>query len=427
MIGVILANTGSPAAPDPDSIEQYLREYLMDERIRQLPKPMWKYLLHKHILPKRKNTSAERYRFIWTEEGSPLVVNAKVLAQKVQRLLDAEADAGAAGTRLIAPTIGRDTPGDSLDVGRDALADSPAIGRDVLPGSPAIECDASGDFPSVGHDASGDHQEGEAVASDVQKDAVAGRAVMVLSAMSYGEPSLADALSQLRNAGADRVVLLPLYPQSAFSPTMAVVDAFWRAQDAIGWHPESQVIDNYHDDAGYIAAIARSIHDAGFDASSDDRLVLSFHAIPLKDEAAGDTYRTQIAESVRLIAEQLGVSPESIVVSFQSVFGHDKSKWTSPLSLDLLESWRDEAFRVVYACPGFSIDCLETMYDIPNEMVPALEGDDAKPVVERVADGDIQASCNTNGRFVWVPTLNTSDEHAELLKSVLDKHIAVAK
>lgn len=341
MIGIILANTGSPASPEPDSIEEYLREYLMDERIRQLPKPLWKWLLHKHILPKRKHSSAARYRFIWTEEGSPLVVNARKLVEKVQRLYDAEGEGGN---------------------------------------------------------------------------------IVVRSAMSYGSPSIAEVLQELKDLGARQVVLLPLYPQSAYSPTMAVVDAYHRAEQAVGWNGESLIIDNYHDDPGYIDAIVQSIRQVGFDAAAGDRLVLSFHAIPLKDEAAGDTYRAQIGESVQLIANELGIRAQDVTVSFQSVFGHDKSKWTAPLSLDILESWRDGDFRVVYACPGFSIDCLETLYDIPNEMVPALEGEAATPIVEHV-DDDVQAVCNTSGRFVWVPTLNVSDEHAALIKSVLDKNM----
>ena len=340
VIGVILANTGSPASPEPDDIERYLREFLMDDRIRQMPKPVWKYLLNRHILPKRKNSSAVHYRFIWTEEGSPLVVNQQRLAEKVQALFDAE-DGG----------------------------------------------------------------------------------MLVRSAMSYGAPSIVDVLHDLREVGADRVVLLPLYPQSAFSPTMAVVDAFWRAQDAIDWHPGSTVIDNYHDDPGYIAAIARSVSDAGFDPAAGDRLLMSFHAIPLKDEMAGDTYRLQVAESAWLIGAALGLQPDDVTVAYQSVFGPDVSKWTAPLSRDILQGWRDDGFRVFFSCPGFAIDCLETLYDVPFEMVPALEGASAAPIAARVGD-DIQAACNTSGRFVWVPTLNDSDEHAALLKEVIDKAIA---
>ena len=340
MIGIVLANTGSPASPEHDDIERYLSAFLMDRRIRQLPKPVWKWLVTKKILPKRKFASAERYRFIWTDEGAPLVVGARALAGRVQRLYDLE------------------------EPGR----------------------------------------------------------VIVRSAMSYGAPSLEGTLGELREAGVDRIVLLPLYPQSAYSPTLAVVDAFQRAQDAIGWHPSSTVIENYHDDPGYIAAIAQSIRDAGYDPGKGDRLVFSLHAIPLKDEEGGDTYRAQVAESVRLIASELGVAPDSITVAYQSVFGRDASKWTGPLTRDVLAEWRDGDFRVVFACPGFSIDCLETLYDVPQEMVPALEGEEAVPFVD-CAHGDVQAACNTSGRFVWVPSLGASEVHADLVKSLVDRRI----
>ena len=348
MVGVILANTGSPSSPDPDDIEKYLSEFLMDERIRQLPKPVWKWLVTRKILPKRKYSSAKRYCFIWQPDGSPLLAQSRALAGKVQGLFDA--DRAPSGT---------------------------------------IESD---------------------------------EAVVVRSAMSYGSPSIAEVLADFRNAGVDRVVLLPLYPQSAYSPTMAVVDSFWRAQDQIGWHPDSTVIDNYHDDEGYIAAIVRSIRNVGFDAPAGDRLLLSLHAIPLKDEAAGDTYREQIAESVELIANGLGIDSDAITVAYQSVFGNDPSKWTAPLSRDVLASWRDDDFRVVFACPGFLVDCLETLYDVPNEMVPALEGEAAKPVVDHVGT-DIQSACNTSGRFVWVPSLNASDEHAALIKAIIEARL----
>ena len=342
MIGMIVANTGSPASPEPDAIELYLREYLMDDRIRQLPAFFWKWLLHKHILPKRKYASAKRYQFIWTEAGSPLVANQQVLVEKVQRLFD-------------------ERPGDA-------------------------------------------------------------QAVMVRSAMSYGSPSIDDVLRDMRELGVDKVVLLPLYPQSAYSPTLAVVDAFWRAQANVGWHPESVVIDNYHDDAGYIAALASSIRKVGFDSAAGDKLLLSFHAIPLKDEKAGDTYRAQIAETVQLLAKELGIEAEQIAVAFQSVFGPHAASWTGPLARDVLQQWRDGDFRVVFACPGFAVDCLETLYDVPCEMVPALEGEGAAPVIDHV-DGDIQAACNTSGRFVWVPTLNTSGEHAALIKGILERYL----
>lgn len=370
-VGIIIANTGSPASPEPDAIEAYLREYLMDERIRQLPKPLWKWLLHKHILPKRKYSSAKRYEFIWTSEGSPLIANQQRLVDAVQRSFDEER----AG----------DSAGDPAGAGGDGAAgDSAGAAADGAAGGPARE------------------------------------PVFVRNAMSYGEPSIEHVLAELRDADVSRVVLLPLYPQSAYSPTMAVVDSFHRALAALDWQPDTTIIDNYHDNPTYIYAIADAIRGVGFDPEKGDRLVLSLHAIPLKDEKAGDTYRAQVAKSAELVASELGIDPATVTVSFQSVFGHNKDAWVSPLSLDILESWRDESFRVVYCCMGFAIDCLETLYDIPNEMVVALEGEGAAPTVEHVG-ADIQAAINTNGRFVWVPTLNDSAVHAKVVRSVLDQ------
>ena len=339
--GVIVANTGSPASPEPDDVEAYLREFLMDDRIRQLPRPIWRHLLYKRILPKRKFTSAARYRFIWSPEGSPLVVRQRQLCELVQAAFDAGAPAGD---------------------------------------------------------------------------------VVVRSAMSYGEPSITAVLQELRNLGCARVVLLPLYPQSAFSPTQAVIDAFRRAQNAIGWHPSTIVIDNYHDDPAYIRAIAGSIRAAGYDPSRDDHLVLSFHAIPLKDERAGDTYRTQVRHTAALVAAELGIAPDAVTVSYQSVFGPRKDLWVSPLTVDVLAGWRDETFRVVFCCPGFAVDCLETLYDIPHDMVPALEGEAAAPTAQTVGQS-LQAACNTSGRFVWVPCLDATDEHARVIHGVIARRL----
>ncbi|MBQ9069436.1 MAG: ferrochelatase [Eggerthellaceae bacterium] len=329
--GIILANTGSPEGPEPDQVEAYLRQFLMDPRICQLPRPLWKYVVFHHILPKRKYTSSERYKRIWRAEGSPLINDQEKRADKVQLLFDAQGRS-------------RDSA-DPVDV---------RIG------------------------------------------------------MSYGTPSLEEVLSTFKDNGYDRVVLLPTYPQSAFSPTQAVIDAYRRALDSLEYRPKSVVIDNYHDNAHYISAVADAIRDAGYRPEEGDRLMLSMHSIPLKDKRAGDTYVEQTTESFALIACELGIDRDDITMSFQSVFGHDPSKWQGPLSLDVLAQWREEGFdgRVVFMCPGFAIDCLETLYDIPYEMCPAFAGSENTP--------------DKTDRFVWVKTLGPTDRHATIMKEVVD-------
>ena len=135
--------------------------------------------------------------------------------------------------------------------------------------------------------------------------------------------------------------------------------------------------------------------------------MFSLHSIPLKDRKAGDTYCEQVEATRDLVAAKLGVFPDRIAVAYQSMFGHKKDAWVGPFSLDVLQSWRDEGdFRVLFLCPGFSIECLETLYDIPHEMCPALEGSGC--------------SLQDARRFVWVPALGTSDAHAAVVKHVLD-------
>lgn len=356
--GIIIANTGSPSAPTPEAVEAYLKQFLMDPRIRQLPKPVWKFLLKHMILPNRKHSSAERYRQIWTDEGSPLICIQDRMAAMLQEMFDEE----------------------------------PADGGGYL----------------------------------------------VASGMSYGAPSIRDVLAGMRDAGCERVVLLPLYPQSAYSPTLAVCDSFQRALDGIGWAPDTVVIDNYHDNALYIDLVAKAISDAGFVPGGPDRLLLSWHAIPLKDERAGDTYRAQIRESVAMIAQRLGMPAEDITVGFQSVFGHNPDAWVSPLSLNILKEWRGSfEGRVFFMNPGFSVDCLETLYDIPNEMEPALTG--IGPIDYRAAggiaphadpsadDGQVPlaeaSDVHPKASLVVIPCLNDSPEHVKVLFDVLKRNL----
>ena len=129
------------------------------------------------------------------------------------------------------------------------------------------------------------------------------------------------------------------------------------------------VIDNYHDNERYLDAVAQELVKAGYSKRNGDKLLLSMHSIPLKDVEAGDTYLEQTEHTAQLLAQRLGVEREDITVGFQSVFGRKPEKWAGPLSLDILAKWKDEGDeRVVFMCPGFSIDCLETLYDIPYEM-----------------------------------------------------------
>jgi len=89
-LGVLLANLGTPDAPDTPALRRYLKEFLLDPRVIELPRPVWWPALHLFVLPFRPRKSAALYRKVWTAEGSPLLVNARRQAAGVAALLARE-------------------------------------------------------------------------------------------------------------------------------------------------------------------------------------------------------------------------------------------------------------------------------------------------------------------------------------------------
>ena len=83
---VLLVNLGTPTAPTAEAVRAYLAEFLSDPRVVELPRLLWLPILHGIVLRTRPAKSAEKYRLIWTAEGSPLAVHtarqANLLAQE---------------------------------------------------------------------------------------------------------------------------------------------------------------------------------------------------------------------------------------------------------------------------------------------------------------------------------------------------------
>ena len=102
--GLLLVNLGTPASPSPSDVRPYLREFLMDPRVLDVPAPQRFLIVHGLILPFRPRVSGHAYASIWTEDGSPLLVHSLALACKVQqRLPDVAVELG---MRYGRPTIG---------------------------------------------------------------------------------------------------------------------------------------------------------------------------------------------------------------------------------------------------------------------------------------------------------------------------------
>lgn len=222
--------------------------------------------------------------------------------------------------------------------------------------------------------------------------------VFVRAAGSYGSPSMRKALSELHDEGCERIIAIPLYPQSAHSTTEVVRDKLTAALQDMSWEPDLCFVDSYHERDAYVESIAKAILDAGF--TSDDKLLMAFHSIPMRDIRNGDTYDAQANATARALAKALRLEEGQWCIGFQSRF--DKSrKWLGPATSEALEDLADSSSRLFVVAPNFSIDCLETFHDIDEAMR------------RRVEDEGMFES------FHYVACLNDSDAHVALLRGII--------
>jgi ferrochelatase len=218
----------------------------------------------------------------------------------------------------------------------------------------------------------------------------------VRHAMRYGEPSVAAVLAELQAQGVRRVRVLPLYPQYSTTTTASVEDAVAAAVAGTGL--VVQRLRDYHVDPGWVAAIADSIRAHWQLHGRGERLLLSFHGIPRRLVDAGDPYARQCEASTAAIAAALGLAREDVLLTFQSRFGREA--WLEPYTQPTLEALaRAGVRRVDVACPGFAVDCLETLEEIAVENAVAF----------RTAGGEA---------LRYIPCLNAAPAHADVLAAL---------
>jgi ferrochelatase len=231
--------------------------------------------------------------------------------------------------------------------------------------------------------------------------AVANEGVDVELAMRYGEPSLAVALERLRARNAQRLLVLPLYPQYSSTTTGSVFDRVFDVLARWRWIPELRLVNHYHDDDAYLAAIADSIA-RHWQTHGRKHLLFSFHSIPRRYFAAGDPYHCQCLATARGVAERLRLADSDWAVSFQSRFGREP--WLEPYTDATLRRYAHEGrTAVTLVCPGFATDCLETLEEI------ALRNR-----ADFLSAGGVE--------FDYVPCLNAAPEHAALLARLIRRH-----
>ena len=300
---LLIVNLGTPDAPTAPAVRRYLGEFLGDPRVVSIPRWIWWPLLHGVILPLRSAKSAEKYAQVWLDEGSPLAVYTRRLANAVQARL-----------------------------------------------------------PQT----------------------------MVVHAMRYGEPSLAKTLQGLRGEGIEDVIVLPLYPQYSTTTTASVIDRVRALADGV----RLRFIDDYSTDAGWVAAVAASIRDWRARHGAGEHLLFSFHGLPQRVADNGDPYPQRCEASVAAIASTLGLAEGEYTLAYQSRFG--KEKWLEPATGTVLAGLAARGIKKVdVVCPGFAVDCLETL--------------------EEVALGYAHDFAATGGELRYIPCLNDSPQHADAL------------
>jgi ferrochelatase len=220
--------------------------------------------------------------------------------------------------------------------------------------------------------------------------------------MSYGSPSIPLALDELRRRGATRIVVLPLYPQYSGTTTASVFDRVTGYLQRWRRVPELRFIGSYHDDPGYIDALANSI-DHHWRAHEKNHLLFSFHGIPKRYVTSGDPYYSQSMETAHLVAERLSLGEKEWSVSFQSQVGREE--WLRPYTDErLLEYARSGPKKVTLVCPGFATDCLETL--------------------EEIALRNRQLFLDAGGEaYDYVPALNAGDAHVVALTRLIEQHM----
>jgi ferrochelatase len=214
--------------------------------------------------------------------------------------------------------------------------------------------------------------------------------VRVELAMTYGNPGLSSTLESFAKAGVEQLVVLPLYPQYCVSTTGSVVDGTHRALARWRTLPEIRVINDYHDDQGYIEAQAAQIQRHIGSLSERSHVLFSYHGIPAAYAAKGDPYQRQTERTTQLLVSRLGLKDTEWSHCYQSRFG--RVEWLKPYTIDKIKQLAEGGVRkLIVASPSFAVDCLETLEEIAIEyrdrflewggesltLVPGLNDEDA--------------------------------------------------
>jgi ferrochelatase len=223
-------------------------------------------------------------------------------------------------------------------------------------------------------------------------------------AMRYGNPAIKPAVERLMAEGCDRILAFSLYPQYAAATTATANDHLFRALMQMRWQPSIRIAPPYHDEPAYIAALAQSVRNHLATLDFEPEVILtSFHGMPKDYLLKGDPYHCHCAKTWRLLREELGYSPERMMMSFQSRFGPDE--WLKPYTDETVETLAKRGVKkLAIIAPAFSADCLETLEELDGENRHIFEN-------------------NGGERFTYIPCLNESDLGMSVINAVVEREL----
>jgi ferrochelatase len=232
-----------------------------------------------------------------------------------------------------------------------------------------------------------------------------GGAATLVHAMRYGRPSIASGLQKLRDAGCERLLVVPLYPQYSGATNASSADKIEQALSDMRWRPELRTLSPYYGDEAYIAALAKDL-SAQLAALpfAPEVLLLSFHGLPQRAVDKGDPYHRHCLETARLLEAALARPELRVVTSFQSRFG--RAKWLEPATDKVLEQEASSGTRrLAVAAPGFAADCLETLEEL------AIRGRE-------------QFEAAGGERYAVLSCLNAGEAGMEMLEALVKRELA---
>ncbi|MEM5501801.1 ferrochelatase [Ahrensia kielensis] len=228
--------------------------------------------------------------------------------------------------------------------------------------------------------------------------------VIVDWAMRYGKPSIDEKITALRDQGCDRIVAFPLYPHYAAATTATVNDKVFESLMKTRFMPALRTVPSYHDEPIFIEAIARSIeeHLAGLDWEPE-RLIASYHGIPMSYFKKGDPYHCQCLKTSRLLEERLGWEKGKLMTTFQSRFGPEE--WLQPYFDKTVEALPKQGItKIATINPGFVSDCLETLEEIAVEGAEIFEE-------------------NGGHHYTHIPCLNDSEGGMSVIEAMVRREL----